>query len=70
MDRDPQQPQPDEDRDSDRPDDLSPIGAGCLIGACALAGLAIALGLWIGGQLVQWECEVLNHGPMIEMPTN
>lgn len=70
MDRDLPQPEGDESRDDDRPDDLSPIGAGCLITAGVLALFAIVLGLWIGGQLVQWECEVINQGPMIELPMN
>lgn len=70
MDRDLPKPQPDEDRDSDRSDDLSPIGAGCVLIAIGISGLAIALGLWIGGQLVQWECEVINHGPVVSMPEN
>lgn len=69
MDRDRPQPAGDENRDDDRPDDLA--AAGYLAGALIVAIAALLIGFfWIGGQLVQWECEVINQGPMIKLPMN
>ena len=67
MDRNPQHPERQPEGDDRGNPDHYPLGV--FVGAIATA-IIFALALWIGHQLVRWECEVINQSPVVSMPTN